>query len=243
MILSEYYTMNVLPLIKRLGDAALDLVFPKSCLGCGREGDYICSRCRNTLVIIAPPFCPRCGRPQVSGVICPSCISWDSAIDGIRAPFRFEGIIRQAVHQLKYRNLRSLARPLAALMMDYLSTHDIPANILVPVPLHPRRLRERGYNQSGLLAKELGKLTSIPVTEDSLIRQKYVIPQAKTQSVEERRANMAGAFKYRGDGVKDLQVLLIDDVATSAATLDACAAPLKQGGAKSVWGLVLAREL
>jgi ComF family protein len=229
--------------MKRLGDTALDLVFPKTCLGCGREGDFLCSSCRRTLAVIAPPLCPKCGRTQINGVVCPSCISGDSAIDGIRAPFRFEGLIREAIHQLKYRNLRSLAGPLAVLMVDYFRTHGIPAEILMPVPLHPRRLRERGYNQSSLLAKELGKLTSLPVDESSLVRQKYALPQARTQSVEERRANMAGAFKCRGETIKDRQILLIDDVATSAATLDACAATLKQVGARSVWGLVLAREL
>jgi ComF family protein len=128
-------------------------------------------------------------------------------------------------------------------MMDYLTTHNLPAEILIPVPLHPRRLRERGYNQSALLAKELGKLASIPIIENALMRQKYALPQARTLSVEERRVNMAGAFTYRGKTIRDRQVLLIDDVATSAATLDACAVALKQGGAKSVWGLVLAREL
>ena len=243
MIASEYLKMKALPLVKRLGDTALDIVFPKSCLGCGREGDFLCSNCRSLLTIVAPPLCPKCGRTQISEVVCPSCVSWDSSIDGIRAPYRFEGLIRQAIHQLKYRNLRSLAKPLAALMMDYLTTHDLPADVLIPVPLHPRRLRERGYNQSALLAKELGNLTSIPVINNALIRKKYALPQARTLSVEERRANMAGAFACRTDIIRDRQVLLIDDVSTSAATLDACAATLKQGGAKTVWGLVLAREL
>jgi ComF family protein len=170
-------------------------------------------------------------------------VSWDSSIDGIRAPYRFEGVIRQAIHQFKYRNLRSLAKPLAALMMDYFTIHDLPADVLIPVPLHPRRLRERGYNQSALLAKELGKLSSIRVIENALIRHKYALPQARTLSVEERRANMVGAFMCRAEFIRNRQVLLIDDVSTSAATLDACAAALKQGGANTVWGLVIAREL
>ena len=240
---SEYHKMKVLPLVKRLGDTALDLVFPKSCMGCGREGDFLCSSCRRLLVIVAPPLCPKCGRTQINGVVCPSCVSWDSSIDGIRAPYRFEGVIRQAIHQFKYRNLRSLAKPLAALMMDYFTIHDLPADVLIPVPLHPRRLRERGYNQSALLAKELGKLSSIRVIENALIRHKYALPQARTLSVEERRANMVGAFMCRAEFIRNRQVLLIDDVSTSAATLDACAAALKQGGANTVWGLVIAREL
>lgn len=235
--------MNIVPLVQRLGDKALDFIFPRTCLGCGRVGEFLCPACRRSLTIIAPPLCPRCGRTQANGVLCPSCISWDSAIDGIRAPFRFEGLIREAVHQLKYRNLRAIAMPLAAMMMEYLVAHSLPADMLVPVPLHPRRLRERGYNQSALLAKEIGKMTSLPVAPNALVRKKYALPQARTRSVEERQANMAGAFACNYEYIRERRVLLIDDVATSAATLDACAAALKHGGAKSVWGLVLAREL
>jgi len=113
----------------------------------------------------------------------------------------------------------------------------------VPVPLHQKRLRERGYNQSSLLAKELGKLTNLPVVDDCLIRQRHAPPQARSATVEERRSNVAGAFVCRDHRLQDKQVLLIDDVSTSGATLDAGAAALKATGATSVWGLVLAREI
>ena len=189
-----------------------------------------------------PPLCPRCGRPQPSGILCPSCVSWQAEIDGIRSPFRFDGVMRQAIHQLKYRNLRALAMPLAKLLQDYLATNPMPGEVLVPVPLHQKRVRERGYNQSSLLAKELGKLTSLPVVDDCLIRQRHAPPQAKTSTVDERRSNVANAFTCRDLRLQDKQVLLIDDVSTSGATLDACAAALKAAGASSVWGLTLARE-
>ena len=112
----------------------------------------------------------------------------------------------------------------------------------MPVPLHRKRLRERGYNQSSLLAKELGKLANLPVVDDCLIRQRHAPPQARTATVDERRSNVADAFSCRDGRLKGKQVLLIDDVATSGATLDACAPALK-AGATSVWGLVLAREI
>jgi len=151
--------------------------------------------------------------------------------------------MRQAIHQLKYRNLRTLAAPLAQLLRDYLVTHPVPGDVLVPVPLHRKRLRERGYNQSRLLARELGKLISLPVVDDCLVRQRHAPPQARTTTVEERLSNVVGAFTCCDDRLRDKQVLLIDDVSTSGATLDACAAALKTAGAKSVWGLVLAREI
>jgi len=151
--------------------------------------------------------------------------------------------MRQAIHQLKYRNLRTLAAPLARLLNDYLITSPVPGEVLVPVPLHRKRLRERGYNQSSLLARELGKLTSLPVVDDCLIRQRHAPPQTKTSTVDERQSNVVDAFACGDQRLRDKQVLLIDDVSTSGATLDACAVALKAAGATSVWGLVLAREI
>ncbi len=190
-----------------------------------------------------PPLCPRCGLPQSSATLCPSCAGWQAEIDGIRSPFRFDGVIRQAIHQLKYRNLRAIAGLFARLLNDYLVTNPMPGEVVVAVPLHPKRLRERGYNQSSLLAKELGKLANLPVVDDCLIRQRHAPPQARTANVDERRTNVADAFSCRDRKLKGKQVLLIDDVSTSGATLDGCARALKQAGATSVWGLVLAREV
>ena len=233
----------VLPHLAKLGETALNLLFPQWCIGCGKEGGLICSSCHSALSRIMPPLCPRCGRPQPSGILCPGCVSWRAEIDGIRSPFRFDGVIRQAIHQLKYRNLRALATPLAQLLKDYLSTNLIPGEVLVPVPLHRKRLRERGYNQSSLLVMELGKVTNLPVENDCLVRLRQAPPQARTPTVEERQSNVADAFACRDQRLRDKQVLLIDDVATSGATLDACATVLKAAGATLVWGLVLAREI
>ncbi len=144
---------------------------------------------------------------------------------------------------MKYRNLRALAAPLATLLSDYLVTAPLDGEVLVAVPLHEKRLRERGYNQSALLAKELARLTGMPVVDDCLFRTRAALPQARTSSVEERRRNVAGAFACRNQTLKDKQVILIDDVSTSGTTLDACAVALKSAGAVAVWGLVLAREI
>lgn len=133
--------------------------------------------------------------------------------------------------------------PLAKLLNDYLITNPVPGEVLVPVPLHQKRLRERGYNQSNLLARELSKLINLPVVDDCLIRQQHTPPQAKTATVNERRNNVVSAFTCRDHRLRTKQVLLIDDVATSGATLDACAAMLKAAGTTSVWGLVMAREI
>ena len=233
----------MLPQVIKLKGRALDLLFPRWCVGCGREGSFLCSSCRTSLPHLMPPLCSRCGKPQPSGTLCSGCTGREAKIDGIRSPFQFDGTMRQAIHQLKYRNLRALAAPLAELIYDYLVTNPMPGKALVPVPLHSKRLRERGYNQSGLLARKLAKLAGLPVIDDCLIRKRLAPPQAKTQNVKERRGNVADAFVCRDHRLKGSQVLLIDDVTTSGATLDACAAALKDAGAASVWGLVLAREI
>ncbi|MFC1897324.1 ComF family protein [Chloroflexota bacterium] len=235
--------MNILPRLAKLKGIAVGLLFPQWCVGCGKEGDFICHACRHSLPRIMPPLCPKCGKLQPSGILCPGCTSWQADIDGIRSPFRFDGVIRQAIHQLKYRNLRALSVTLANLLQDYLVTNPMPGEILVPVPLHQKRVRERGYNQSSLLAKELGQLTNLPVVDDCLIRHRYAPPQAKTSTADERRSNVTNAFTCLDHRLQNKQVLLIDDISTSGATLDACAAALKTTGVTSMWGLVLAREI
>jgi len=132
---------------------------------------------------------------------------------------------------------------LAELLAAYLKSNPLPGEALICVPLHPRRLRERGYNQSSLLAKELGRRIDLPVIEDCLIRVKQVQPQVRAVDVEERRRNVADAFVCRDEKVNGRQIILIDDVCTSGATLESCAAALKNKRATSVWGLTLAREI
>lgn len=233
----------MLPRLNRLKGMALDLIFPRWCVGCGGEGSFLCQSCQRSLPRVEPPFCPRCGKPQAGGQLCSGCVEWSAAIDGMRSPFRFEGAVREAVHQLKYRNLRALVPLLSGLLNDYMRTCPMPGEVLVPVPLHRKRLRERGYNQSRLLAEGLGRLNNLPVVADCLVRQKHTPPQARTSTVEERRDNVVGVFACRDDRLQGKQVLLIDDVATSGATLDACATTLKASGAVSVWALTFAREI
>jgi len=221
----------------------VDSFFPRRCVGCGRGGDFLCLECLRKLPRLVPPFCPRCGRPQASSIVCPSCWQRPTEIDGIRSLFRFDEVVRKSIHELKYRNLKAISPCLAELLADYLKENPLPGEALVSVPLHPRRLRERGYNQSSLLARELGKRIDLLVIEDCLIRVKQAQPQVRAVDAEERRSNVADAFACRDERVSGKQIILIDDVCTSGATLESCAAVLKNRGATSVWGLTLAREI
>lgn len=231
-----------LPSLKKFTAATLDFFFPKFCLGCGREGEFLCPLCRNSLPRLQPPFCFQCGRPLPLEP-CHFCKDKKLSLQGIFSPFRYEGLIREAIHNFKYQNLKALAPTLAWLLKEYLEFHPLPVEVIVPVPLHPKKLKERGYNQAGLLAQELGKITGLPVIENSLKRKRDTPPQTKMGSAEERWRNVCDAFFCQEGEIKGKKVLLIDDVCTTGATLDACAKALKSAGAFSVWGLTLAREI
>jgi len=203
----------------------------------------LCVACRQKLPRLLWPFCQKCGKPESSGFLCSTCWGQKTDIDGIRSVFRFEGAVRQAVHELKYHNLKAISSCLAELMANYLKDYPLRGEVLVPVPLHPRRLRERGYNQSNLLAGELGKLIALPVIDDSLCRLRDSLPQARTVTIEERKKNVKKAFDCGDEEMNGKSIILIDDVCTSGATLEDCAVALKAVGAISVWGLTFAREI
>jgi competence protein ComFC len=161
----------------------------------------------------------------------------------IRSVFVFEGIIRKAVHEFKYRSLRSIAAPFSQYMADYFFEHKLTADVLLPVPAHESRLKRRGYNQSALLAVQISAMISVPARGDLIRRVRDNKPQARTTCAEERRSNMENAFACISDEVSGKDIMIIDDVCTSGATLEACAAALKLKGANKVSGLTLAREI
>jgi len=131
---------------------------------------------------------------------------------------------------------------MAELLYNYLVVNPIPGDILISVPLHPKRLRQRGYNQSDLVSRKLSKLSGLQMFDRCLFRQKDSLPQTKTTNVDERRRNVVNAFACSDRSVDGRRVMLIDDVCTSGATLEACAVALKSAGVLSVWGLTIARE-
>ena len=147
------------------------------------------------------------------------------------------------VYQLKYHNHRAIASVIGGLLGNFLRDNTIPADAVIPVPLHPRRERQRGYNQSSLLAWEIGRRQGIPVIDKVVARVKDSPPQASSAGVEERSRNVQDAFVVIDRGIiEGRKVVVIDDVCTTGSTLDACASALKASGAESVWGLTIARE-
>ena len=238
--MSKITTLSIQTVFRSLTRPVLELLFPFHCVGCGREGEVICESCVDGLRSLEEPFCETCAQPNVRGQ-CGPCLEHPPAIDGIRAPYLFEGPLREAVHRLKYRGWRAAAPALGGLLARHLEQRKLSGEVIVPVPLHSRRLRSRGYNQSNLLAREAGKLLGIPVREDLLKRANDSPPQVEARNRDHRRSNVAGSFESIAE-VAGKSVLLIDDVATTGSTLSACAEALKNAGAAGVWGLVLGRE-
>lgn len=219
----------------------LNLLFPPRCVICHQSGSWLCAACQDRIQFIWPPVCPHCGQPTSMPRLCPSCRKAPLQIDGIRAVGYLEGTLRTAIHRFKYSNMRLLAAPLGQLMSQYLLRNQLPVDVIVPVPLHPHRLRERGYNQAALLAKEMEKALGLPLLEDALVRVRSTIPQVGL-SARERRDNVRGAFHWADRSLEGQRILLVDDVCTTGATLEACSLALREGGVRVVWGLVLARE-
>ena len=226
--------------LQNLYRSALDLVFPMECAGCGEEGDVLCPECVSILARLQPPFCPLCADPGFNGP-CPRCAAIGPVIDGVRAPFLLEEPLRKLVHRFKYQHMRAAAPALGELLADFTARWPDNQLVLAPVPLHPRRMRERGYNQAVLLARELSNRTGLPVSEGLLRRVDNSRAQVESASSEERVRNVAGAFEATADAA-GLRVLLLDDVITTGSTLFACAAALKDAEAAKVWGLAVAKE-
>jgi len=243
--------VNVPRWASRFGRVLLDLLYPIFCVGCGQPGTLYCVACREAVRRITPPLCPLCGQPQENAQVCSRCTSILSErsshppIDGIRSLAYLEGPLRRAVYGLKYDHIRELAEPLGDMLANYYQTTPLPTDVIIPVPLHRRRQRERGYNQSALLAQHLGSATEIPVRCDLLQRHRYTRSQTRL-TAQQRSRNVKGAFSCAkqpdlAKAISGKKVLLIDDVATTGATLRACAQALRNQGARSVWALTVAR--
>ncbi len=224
---------------QRLLRLILDLVYPPRCVGCGRRGEWICHACRVNLPRLPSDHCSVCARPGIGQAVCGECAHDPPDFERLICAFLFEGTIRQAIHQLKYRGARHLAGPLARILLDEIGPIGVP-DLVIPIPLHPTRLARRGYNQSALLSAAIGRSIGARVGIDGLRRIRDTPAQVSLPGPQ-RRLNVRGAFEARPEMVRGRSVLLLDDVATTGSTLRAAAYELKRAGAAHVDAIVLAR--
>jgi ComF family protein len=234
-----------------LGSTLLDLVYPRSCAGCGGaikdEAGHICWDCLAEMKVIGEPFCTICGDP-IHGKVehkyaCAWCLDHRPHFDLARSVVRYRGVAQVVVQALKYAKMTCLTQDLVSLlsagMRSYYLTERIDA--VTFVPLHARRERERSYNQAKLLAKGLAEAFELPLLPKSLRRIKPT-PTQTDLSASERRKNVNGAFTSEdGRWLKGRNLLLVDDVMTTGATVDECAKVLKKAGAARVCVITVAR--
>jgi len=205
----------------------------------------ICDSCYQRMRFIAPPFCQVCGRPLKRAGLCRVCLKHRRPYEKHRAVGIYEGVLAHAVKSLKYRHRLSIAEKLGRMMATVAMADQDMGNAaaIVSVPMHRVRLRERGMNQSLLLAQELSNELQLPILSRVLVRTRYTRQQT-TLARKKRRGNVSGAFKVvDADAVAGKRLLLVDDVTTTGATLEECAKTLTDSGAVAVYCLTAAIAL
>ncbi len=224
----------------------LDVLFPVHCAGCQKSGHVLCPSCIAQIQPLPSPFCQRCGAPLSPDGKCKDCQYHPLKLSGQRVVSSYQEPLRTCIHALKYYGNTRLAEPLGLLLAQAYSRYDIQADIMIPVPLHSERQRQRGYNHAFLLAKVCSARSGIPLLEDVLVRHRATIAQVDLNP-KDRYQNVAGAFRctaaFATGALYGRRIIIVDDVSTTGATLEACAAPLFAAGAEAVWGLVLARPI
>ena len=224
----------------------LELVFPSKCVHCDAEGSLLCGVCLSEAAFLKGNgnggFCRRCARNTGGPDLCHACAESPPPLSRLIAVYQFDGAIRDAVHALKYNDIRALGPILGRLMSDDPRIVRLVPDAIVPVPLHARRERSRGYNQAALLARPIAELLEAPVAGDLLRRTVHNQPQVESRAESARSRNVSGIFKA-SPGVRDKRILLVDDVATTGSTLRECARTLLKAGARRVDAVVLAKEI
>ena len=225
---------------RALLDYILNLLFPVTCVHCHaqvqeRKWGGACPECWSSLIPLEPPFCIKCGEPApaIEG-LCGLCIKGEHIFDFARSALLFTRSLREIIHHLKYSDRVSLAKPLGDILKQCLDREAFTGDLVIPVPLHRSRERERGFNQAELIAAQLG----LPVSKRILKRRKNT-PSQTGLSRNERKRNLASAFEVMNE-VKGT-VIVIDDVYTTGSTMNEIARTLKRSGAERVEVLTVAR--
>lgn len=224
-------------------EAILEILYPSTCIFCGRickEG--ICERCRAENPYIREPRCKRCGKPISSEEeeFCHDCIKQKFCYEQGRSLWLHKNSVKQSVYAFKYKNHRIYgrvyAREMAIEFGELIRLWGI--DIIVPVPLHKKKVRKRGFNQAEIIARELGKRIGIPVETSAVIREKYTSPQ-KELGQSGRRRNLRGAFRARGRSVKGKNILIIDDIYTTGSTINCISEELRRNGCEKTYFLTI----
>ncbi len=242
------FSRTISPLIKLLKATDTSL-FPPACPACEKRlsnnEQFLCDDCRALCLRQPPAGCPRCGHPHPAATqedhLCSHCLTKPPTFNWLKAAGIYQGLLADLLQQFKFHHKTSLASPLAGLILQqqHHAIEQFAADVIVPTPLHPQRLRERGYNQAQLIGQALGKHLNLPVNNTLLIRQQPTAPQT-TLSLNQRMDNMRGVF-YSPTAPRS-KILLVDDIATTTSTARSCCQTLAEHG-HQVAVIVVARAL
>jgi competence protein ComFC len=224
----------------QLAWAALDWVYPPTCGGCTKRGIRWCTECQSSVRKLSAPLCPLCGESQRFDGLCLQCRTQPHVYTALRSWARFEGSLRNAIHRLKYKGELRLGEALAKPLIEYFRELNWQVELVVPVPLGVARQAQRGYNQAALIARPVALSEGLTYQPAAIRKIKFTRTQVGLSRAE-RLINVAQAFQAESRIVAQKRILLIDDVTTSGATIDACARAMLEADAAEVYGLTLAR--
>ncbi len=228
-------------------NSLLNILFPEKCPVCGNRSDShrvapICTECWHLIHPYEGPKCGKCGNPLISdtSITCHECITDEPAFESAASFGLYNGALKKAINLLKYYGLKRLSKPLSELLLQ----NGIPqADAVIPVPLHEKRLRHREFNQSALIAHTVAKESGIPLELDALVKTKDTEPQVGL-SYKGRIKNISRAFEVKNKKlIEGKNILLIDDVITTGATVRECSKTLKKAGAAQIRVLTLAHGI
>lgn len=242
--------MRIIEKINRIKDFLLDLIFPKICLGCSKEGDFLCQNCLEKIPLVENFVCPVCGHLSLYGKTCEKCQK-KTSLDGLINATSYENpLIKEVIKLFKYEYIKSFSKELSSLLIKVIkNSHFLAKNfsdplssfLIIPIPLHRKKFLFRGFNQAELIAKEIAQEFDLEIRNDLLIKVKNTPSQTNLKEAE-RKINLKNAFKLTNKKeIKGKIIFLIDDVSTTGSTLNEAGKVLKKAGVKEVWGIVIAK--
>jgi competence protein ComFC len=221
---------------------AVDWVFPPACIGCGKIGKNLCPDCEAKIPYLVHDLCPKCGYPKKHQKTCECCGKLTPQFTALRSVAEYSGAIQNAIVRLKFHNDLGIGYVFAAKLADLIKKNNWQVDLITPVPSSRERLKSRGYNQAGVLARSVALQLGIKYDDKIIIKKRDTSTQVE-RNAQARRQNMTDVFQASGKSLHSKSVLIVDDVITTGATINDCARAIQFAGAKEVYGISLGRSV